>query len=175
MAGTRYVALLRGVNLGGHNKVAMPELREAVEALGFRDVSTFIASGNVVFTSTVKVQPKKLEDAIRDQFGLDIDVMVRTAKQLDAIIDAVPFAKDAHEYVHVGFLQKKPPPAVVSEIDGAEFQPEAFAYKGTELYLYLPNGMGRTKLPAFLDRRVKVPVTIRTLKTVIKLRELAGR
>ena len=170
---TRYVALLRSINVGGRNKVAMPALRTAVEELGFEDVSTFIASGNVIFSSKSKVQPKTLEDMIRERFGVDTDVMLRTASELDKILKAVPFEKGAHDKVHVGFLQKKPAAALVSKIDAAEFEPEAFAYKGTELYLYLPNGMGRTKLPAFLDRRVKVPVTIRTLKTVTKLRELS--
>src|SRR5205085_5562044 len=107
-----YVALLRGINLGSHNKVAMPALRAAVEGLGFQDVATYIQSGNVVLTTTDSAT--KVETAIAkvfaDEFGIDVAVVVRSAQQLEKIVDNSPFAKKAEDpgHLHVVFLAAKP-------------------------------------------------------------------
>ena len=169
----RYVGLLRGVNVGGKNKMAMTELRALVESLGHTEVSTFIQSGNVIFTARRTVTSKSLEAAIEKQFGIDITVVLRTAPELEKVVKANPFPDVDRSKLHVGFMAKKPTPAAVAKLDPDEYAPEQFAIHGAELYLHLPNGMGRTKLPAYIDRRVKVPTTIRTWNTVTKLLELA--
>lgn len=171
---TRYVALLRGVNVGGRNKVSMAALRDVVESLGHTEVATFIQSGNVVFTAAKRVQPSAIEDAIRRAFGIDVDVILRTDRELGRSIEANPFGDRDLSKVHVGFMAAKPAASVVAELDVARFAPDEFVQRNRELYLHLPNGMGRSKLAPYLDRQLKVPTTVRTWKTVTKLYELAS-
>ena len=165
------VALLRGVNVGGRT-LPMAELRELVESLGFEDVRTYIQSGNVLFSAKKRPAPGVLEAAIERRFGLEVDVMFRSALELERTIEHNPFPDADRSKLHVGFMATKPT-ADVSGLDAEAFLPEQFATVGTELYLHLPNGMGRTKLPDFVLRRIKVPTTIRNWKTVTKLAELA--
>jgi uncharacterized protein (DUF1697 family) len=160
------------VNVGGKNKVAMTELRSLVESLGHTDVSTFIQSGNVIFTTRQPVAPRSLESAIERELGIDITVVLRTAPELDAVVKANPFTDVDTSKLHVGFMAKKPSTPAVAKIDADQFAPDEFVIQRSELYLHLPNGMGRAKLPAYLDRRLKVPTTIRNWKTVTKLLEL---
>jgi uncharacterized protein (DUF1697 family) len=160
------------VNVGGKNKVAMTELRSIVESLGHTDVSTFIQSGNVMFTTRRPVTPKSVEAAIEEELGIDIAVVLRTAPELRAVVTANPFAHADTAKLHVGFMAEKPAAAVVAKLDADQFAPEEFIIQRSELYLHLPNGMGRAKLPAYLDRRLKVPTTVRNWKTVTKLLEL---
>jgi uncharacterized protein (DUF1697 family) len=166
------VALLRAVNVGGR-KLPMADLRELVESLGFSDVRTYIQSGNVVFSSSRAPTPTVLEAAIEQRFGLIVDVILRSAAQLERALEQDPFPAADRARVHVGFMASKPGAAVVRGIDADSFAPEAFAVVGAELYLHLPNGMGRTKLPDYVLRRLKVPTTLRNWKTVTKLAELA--
>jgi uncharacterized protein (DUF1697 family) len=169
-----YVALLRGINVGGRNKLPMAELRALVESLGPTDVTTYIQSGNVIFTSAKPVAPKTLEAAIEDACGIAITVVVRTSAELAKVVTANPFAKSDVSKLHVGFMAAKPSKAVVARIDAERFKPEEFAVRGAELYLYLPNGMGRTKLPDYLGRQLEIPTTVRNWNTVLKLVELVG-
>jgi uncharacterized protein (DUF1697 family) len=169
-----YVGLLRGVNVGGKNKLAMADLRSLVESLGHTDVTTYIQSGNIVFTSAKAVAPPGLEEAIKAEFGLDVTVVLRTPAELAKVVKTNPFAREDVSKVHVGFMTRKPAKAVVAKVDAARFEPEEFAVRGAELYLYLPNGMGRAKLPDYVGRQLKVPTTVRNWNTVLKLLELAG-
>jgi uncharacterized protein (DUF1697 family) len=173
-----YAALLRGVNVGGKNKVAMADLRTLVESLGHSSVSTLIQSGNVVFTSSKTVTPKSLEAAIAKQFGINVTVVLRTASELARAVKANPFAKADPSKLHIGFMATKPSAAAVKKLDADSYEPEEFAVRGSDLYLHLPNGMGRAKLPLYLDRQLKIPTTVRNWNTVTKLVELtknAGR
>ena len=166
------VGLLRGVNVGGRT-MPMAELRELVESLGFDDVRTYIQSGNVLFSAKKRPAAAELEAAIERRFGLEVDVMLRSAAELERTIEHNPFPDADRSKLHVGFMARKPTAAVVGALDAEAFLPEQFAIEGTELYLHLPSGMGRTKLPDFVLRRVKVPTTIRNWNTVTKLAELA--
>lgn len=170
----RYVALLRGVNLGATNKVPMAQLRTAVESLGHTDVTTYIQSGNVILTSAGRVTPASLEKLIAATFGIQTAVMLRTAAQLAKALHAKPFPQADPSRLHIGFMAARPTAAAVATLDAQRFLPEQFAIIGTELFLHLPAGMGTTKLPAYLGRALKVPTTIRTWRTVTKLAELAG-
>jgi uncharacterized protein (DUF1697 family) len=166
------VGLLRGVNVGGRT-LPMAELRELVESLGFDDVRTYIQSGNVLFSAKKKPAAAVLEEAIERRFGLEVDVMLRSAMELARTIERNPFPDADRSRLYVGFMAAKPTPTAVAALDGDPFLPEQFAVDGTELYLHLPSGMGRTKLPDFVLRRIKVPTTIRNWNTVTKLAELA--
>ncbi|MGH8996233.1 MAG: DUF1697 domain-containing protein [Acidimicrobiales bacterium] len=168
-----YVCLLRGVNVGGKNKLPMKALSELFESLGYAGVRTFIQSGNVVFSSQAKPAPAKLKAAIADLLSLEVPVVVRSAAELKRVVAANPF--DDVERVHVAFMGAKPAAAAVRSLEPGPFEPERFAVKGTEIYLYLPNGMGRTKLPSYLDRRLKGDATIRNWKTTCRLAEMAGQ
>ena len=169
----RYVALLRGVNVGGKNKVPMAELRVVCEALGHTEVSSYIQSGNLVFTAAKSITPNGLAAAIASEFGIDIHVVLRTERELEQVVKANPFAGIDLSKVHVGFMAEKPAAAKVETLDADRFVPEEFALRGCELYLHLPNGMGRSKLPVYLDRQLKIPTTIRNWNTVTALLDLA--
>ena len=171
----RYVALLRGVNVGGKRKVPMSELRMLFESLGHSDVSTFIQSGNVLFTSRTRVDPADLERAMADRFAIVIPVVLRTHHELEAVMGRNPFGHVDASKLHVGFMAAKPSAAVVAGIDAASFHPDRLAIRDREMYLHLPNGMSGSKLPAHLERQLKIPVTFRNWSTVTKLCELSGR
>ncbi len=168
----RYVALLRGVNVAGRAKLPMADLRALLESMGYTDVDTLIQSGNAVFTSPSAVAATRLESAISERFSMDVVVMVRTAAKLRKVAEFNPYADVSK--VHVGFMARKPAAGLRTRLDAARFLPEEFALRGTELFLYLPNGMGRAKLPPYLDRAIGVPTTVRNWNTVMKLAALAS-
>jgi uncharacterized protein (DUF1697 family) len=170
----RYVALLRGVNVGGKGKVSMAELRALFESMAFRDVTTYIQSGNVVFSAPRPPAIAKIEAGISDRFGLEARMVIRSAEDLSMVIEANPFPKVAHDKLHVGFLAQAPAAEAVAALDAASLRPEEFVLAHSEIYLHLPAGMGRAKLPAFLDRRLRVPVTYRNWATVSKLYAMAS-
>ena len=167
------VALLRGVNVGGKNMVSMADLRDAVEALGLEDVRTYIQSGNLLFTSKRGITATKIESAIKKRFGLDVDVALRTHAQLKTAVERNPFPKQADK-VHVGFMTKTPTKSIVAGLEREKFRPETFEVVGSELYLFLPDGIGRSKLAPYAVRAVKVPATVRNWKTATKLVELSA-
>jgi uncharacterized protein (DUF1697 family) len=167
----RHVALLRAVNVGGRSKVPMAELRALFEELGHTDVQTYIASGNVVFAG--KPDAKRLERAIADRFGVETAVILRTAKQLQAVLDAHPFGEDTSQ-TYVTFLVEKPSAAAAKAVHALDVAPDEARVIGAELYLRFPNGLGRSKTPGRVDRALKVAGTNRNWRTVAKLVELAS-
>jgi uncharacterized protein (DUF1697 family) len=169
-----YVGLLRGVNVANKNKMPMAELRALFTSLGFRDVKTLIQSGNVIFSSDHAPDTKVLESAIKQQLSIDTDVVVRTADQLAKIVAKNPFSERESPYLHVGFGVRAPRTDDIESLDSDRFAPEKFAIVGTEIYLFLPNGMARTKLPGYLLRQLKVAITIRNWNTVTKLLALSS-
>jgi uncharacterized protein (DUF1697 family) len=176
---TTFVALLRGVNVGGKNRISMPDLRSSVSSLGLEDVATYIQSGNVVFRSGKRGSRELaagIERQIANDFGADVTVLLRTAAELEKIAGANPFAKGEADLskLHVVFLDRKPAQSAVAELDPERSPPDEFAVRGREIYLRLPNGMGRTKLTGdYFERRLGVAATARNWKTLTKLTELA--
>jgi uncharacterized protein (DUF1697 family) len=170
----RLVALLRGVNVGG-NKVAMSELRALFERLGCHQVETYIQSGNVVFAPPAGgIDPDGLEAALASQFGFDVPVVLRRAGQLAGTLVANPYSGVEGTRLHVAFAAQPPSAEAVAALDPRPFDPDDCTVAGTEIYMHLPNGMGRSKLPAYLGRRLKVPFTVRNWNTVVKLAEMAA-
>jgi uncharacterized protein (DUF1697 family) len=170
----RYIALLRGVNVGGHRKLPMAKLRELIESLGYTEVQTLIQSGNVVFSSSRKVTPESIESALEQELGLKVPVVLRTPAELGRILKGNPFPRADPASLHVGFMSRKPPASAVLELDTARFAPEEIAVKGLEQYFHLPNGIGRAKLPSYVGRQLDVPTTVRNWSTVTKLLKLAA-
>ena len=174
---SRYVVLLRAVNLGSTNKVPMKWLREAAEAAGFADVATYVQSGNLVVSSPASAAKvgSIVAALIKDEHGLDIDVIVRRRNELAAAIKANPFTDEIAEptKVHINFLDGPPAKAKVAALDPDEFAPERFVIKGKEMYLYYPDGAGRSKLAtAPWKRRLGVIGTARNWRTVATLLEM---
>ena len=169
----RLVCLLRGVNVGGKNRLAMVELRALLESRGYSGVRTFIQSGNVVFSTEESVVAADLQQAIEARFGLAIAVALRSADELERTVQANPFPEAERAKLHVGFMTAPPSPDAVAALDHARFLPEQFVVSGQDLYLHLPAGMARTKLPGYLDRALGVPTTLRNWNTVTSLLELA--
>jgi uncharacterized protein (DUF1697 family) len=170
----RYVALLRAVNLGGTNKVPMADLRVLFESLGYTDVSTYIQSGNVIFHCSGQVDGVQLEGAIAGRFRIDTSVVLRTAAELRAVLRSNPFTGPDLSRLHVGFMPRRPSAREVEALDADSFRPEEFEVRRSEVYLHLPSGMARTKLPGYLERRLDVPMTIRNWNTVNSLAELSS-
>lgn len=169
---TTYVALLRGVNVAGHGKVTMGDLRRVFEGLGYADVSTYIQSGNVIFSGTASVDA--VERAIATELGMEVVVVLRTAAQLEKVVRRNPFADVDVSKVHVGFMPKRPSATAVKTLDIERFRPEDAIVVGSDVYVHLPNGMGRSKLPDYVGRQLDVPITFRNWNTVTKLVELAA-
>ena len=175
---TGHVALLRGVNVGGANKVPMAELRALCGSLGWKNVETYIQSGNVVFDASLKpaTLEARLEKAIAGQFGVAIAVIVRSARQWPRYIDANPFpaASEAEPNRVMLCLSKTAP----HEDCAAALQERAKAGErvtlaGDGLWIHFPAGAGTSKLsPALLDRLVGSPVTMRNWRTVLKLQDM---
>ncbi len=178
-----YAALLKGINLGGHHRVAMAELRDVCTGLGLENVATYVQSGNVVLSSPRRdavALAADLEVALAGAFGFDVPVIVRSGAQLQAVVVHNPFVqagKDASE-LSVGFLAGRPTPEAARRLrddplaasppDGHEFD-----LRDEEVYLFHPGGYGRTKLTnAFFDRRLGTTMTVRNWRTVLALADL---
>ncbi|MFN8024949.1 MAG: DUF1697 domain-containing protein [Acidimicrobiia bacterium] len=180
-----WIVLLRGVNLGNHNKLAMPALSATLEAAGFTDVRTHLQSGNVVLGSRTSSEAKVAEAvaaAVARGHGIECPVVVRTPEQLDGVVAANPFAeqcaavdtKTALKTLHVTFLDAPAPAAAFADVDPAWHSPDELVAVGREVYLWCPGGYGRTKLtPAFLERRTQCTATDRNWNTVLALQALA--
>jgi uncharacterized protein (DUF1697 family) len=176
MLGMVYVALLRGINVGGKAKVAMAALRDTCASVGCEDVVTYIQSGNVVLRSSLSADKLRaaLEGAIADQLGVSPAVMIRTADEMAAVVDGHPFPEADEKDLHVGFLHAAPAAPVKQCLAAIDCDPEHLTVVGRQLYLHLPNGMGRAALPVQMERCLRpFPVTVRNWRTVTKLVELS--
>jgi uncharacterized protein (DUF1697 family) len=175
-----YVALLRGINVGGHQKIRMADLRTLMERLGHVSVETYLQSGNAVFRSSRKSDAalaSAMEEAIAAELGLTVSVLVRTGAELARVVDGTPYGDRGADMkqLHVAFLSAAPTAAAVKKLDAAQFAPDELEVAGREVYLHYPDGLGRSKLTnAVLERRLGVAATMRNWRTVTTLAELAA-
>ena len=176
---TVYIALLRGVNVGGHNKLPMKELTELCARLGLEDVRTYIQSGNIVFRSSIPPSDiaATVHAGIAERFGFDIPVMVFDADEWGRILSASPYGALAAEdpaKVLVTLLDGKPAESQLEKLSGVVSGDEEFHLDGRALYLRLPQGAGRSKLAARVAAaNFKTPATARNWRTMLKLEEMA--
>lgn len=177
-----YISILRGINVSGQKKIIMNDLKVLYEGLGLSNIITYIQSGNVVFVSPVDSITEikcKIEKAIKDKYGFDVPVDVRTADAYKAIIENCPFEdidveKDGTKIL-VTFLSKAPSADKIAVAQNYASKSEAMVLNDTVLYLHCPDGYGRTKLSnAFLERKLGVSATTRNWKTILKLRALGS-
>jgi uncharacterized protein (DUF1697 family) len=177
---TRHIALLRGINVGGHKKVPMADLRAALEDAGFEDVKTYVQSGNVALTAKERSPGKvgrKVEQAIEKAFGFDVAVVVRSREEIAALVEDDPLGDVATNptYRVVVFLAGKLDRKRLDDVDPEQFAPEAFALRDYEIVMWAPDGQRDSKLVKTLtEKRTGVVGTARNWKTVLKLLDLAG-
>lgn len=176
---TRYVALLRAINLGKTRQVDMPRLRDVLTARGHGQVRTHLRSGNVILDSSLP-EPELAADlsgAIEQEFGFAVPVVVRTADEMAAVVAGDPFATEATDpsrYL-VTFLPEPPLPARVDALPAADAADGAYLVRGRELYLWLPDGIQQTPVASWRwDQLLGVPGTARNWNTVRRLVELSG-
>jgi uncharacterized protein (DUF1697 family) len=175
-----YIALLRGINLGGHKTVKMDQLRKGFEELGFEDVKTYIQSGNVVFRAPMQISEnlaKRIEEKVIHQFGFSVPVVVKTAEEIGEVITSNPLVKlkgiDPAK-LHVTFLSSAPEKSALKILNAMATAPDRFRCSGEAVYLYCPNGYHGTKLTNnVLEKMLKVGATTRNWKTVKQLYEMS--
>ena len=177
---TRSIALLRGINVGGRVKVPMADLRRFFAELGHRDVTTYIQSGNVVFSAgggeTAGELEWSLERRILDELGLTVTVMVRGGDEFAAVYGGNPFVARGVDVaaLYVAFLATEPTPEQLDRLVIPAGERVEFQHVGRELYLRYPDGYGTTKVSNnYLEKRLGVATTTRNWRTVTKLHELA--
>ena len=176
-----YVALLRGINVGGKNKLPMPDLVALCTEAGGSAVQTYIQSGNVIFQADAEAAatlPAKLSTLITERFGCRVPIVLRSASQLDAVVRSNPYLTQGvpEEALHVMFLAGLPSAAQAASLDSNRSAPDMFAVRGSEIYLYLPNGVKDTKLTnAYFDAKLATVSTSRNWKTVTTLLALMNR
>jgi uncharacterized protein (DUF1697 family) len=177
-ASTRKIVLLRGINVGGHAKLPMAQLREICSSLGCTNVSTYIQSGNVLLDTELSDASlaSRLEEAIGEGVGFTPRVVVRAPDEVAAALDANPYPDTPDRFLHIGFLDKAPSAASLRAVEDIDVSPEGFTVKGREIYLNYIEGAGKSKKLARVafERKLDVAVTARNLRTVQKLVDLAG-
>ena len=176
-----YIAMLRGINVSGHKIVKMDRLRAAFESLGFHHVTTYVQSGNVVFTAA-KDTPARLSGKIGEKmqrvFGFSVSTVLKTPKELEKVIENNPFAKNKQidvSSLHVTFLSEPPATSARKKLEGIAAGPDQFRVARQEIYLHCPDGYGRTKLSnTAFEKMLSVSATTRNWKTINTLFEMAS-
>lgn len=171
-----WIILLRGINVGGKNAVPMKELRELLENTGFFDVRTYIQSGNIVLRSEFDAADAvagTVSAALLARFGLDVRTFALAPDRLEAALDANPFPSDAGKALHLMFLDSSPSPDELDRLREALPDNEQVERRGDVLYVYTPDGFGRSVVAAKLGRFVKTGMTARNLNSVHAIAEMA--
>jgi uncharacterized protein (DUF1697 family) len=174
-----YIALLRGINVGGKNLLPMKDLVAMCEGAGCLKVRSYIQSGNVIFSASGDAArlPTLISAKIEKQFGHKPPIILRTTEQLEDVFRNNPFLKKGtpEEMLHVMFLASVPAAAAIASLDVHRSPPDTFIVRGQEIYLSLPNGAGRSRLTnAYFDSKLATVSTGRNWRTVAKLLELAS-
>jgi uncharacterized protein (DUF1697 family) len=170
------ISILRGINVGGKNKIPMAELKMLYEDAGFKNVTTYIQSGNVVFSAKAansKDIPPKIQEMILKKYGFNVPVIVRTIAEMEKVVNGNPFLKNKDvevEKLHVTFLSNSPIKEHLERIKVFQFKPDDYIITGKEVYVYCPGGYGNTKLSnTFFENKLKVTATTRNWRTVNEL------
>ncbi|AXT52429.1 DUF1697 domain-containing protein [Aquimarina sp. BL5] len=178
-----YIALLRGINVGGHKKMKMADLKEMLESLGFSAVVTYIQSGNIVFrdaSEDIEVLEVKIQTAIKKRFGFDVPVLIITHDTLNEILQKNPYVKRLEsgqiddKKMYFMLLCNQPNSLATAELSKVSFDPEEFIITKNVIYLFAANGYGKTKLHNnFFEKKLNCQTTTRNLRTLSKLLELS--
>jgi uncharacterized protein (DUF1697 family) len=177
----RYIAILRGINVGTGRKVPMVDLKKLCESLGLQHVQSYIQSGNLVFELAQEEPIPELETRLQkvfsETFGFNIPVMVRTASEWMEAYAKNPFLKEESvdiDRLHVTCLKELPSSELLEKIKTFQYLPDRYEIIGREVFVYCAAGYGKTKLTnSFFETKLKCPATTRNWKTVMQLNELA--
>lgn len=172
-----FIALLRGINVGGHKKVPMAELRQHLTKAGLKEVSTYIQSGNVIFKSPL--EQKELEDiiskCISDHFGFEVPVLIKTAEEIRNIIDKCPFSKEKIEAAYFTIFSKAPDKSSLEEARLKTYPGEELVLTSDCIYYFSDMGFGKSKYDvSFFERKLKITTTTRNYRTMMKLVSLSA-
>ncbi|HET8825823.1 MAG TPA: DUF1697 domain-containing protein [Terriglobales bacterium] len=177
-----YIALLRGINIGPHKRMKMEKLRASCETLGFKNVKTYIQSGNVVCKAgklSSEAAAKKIEAQIEKDFGFSVDVIARMGDEMKRIVTGNPLLKDPDvdaSKLHVVFLSETPPAEAIKKLEAIVKAPDQVRHKGKEIYFYFPNGVSGSSIWKHnLDRVIGISGTMRNWRTVNTLYQMAGK
>ncbi|MEO8102649.1 MAG: DUF1697 domain-containing protein [Betaproteobacteria bacterium] len=173
-----WIALFRGINVGGNRLLPMKELAALIETLGVTQVRTYIQSGNVIFCgggANAASLSNRIEAAVGRQFGFTPQVLLLTLKEFERAVGANPFPQAAHapNTLHLAFLAQRPARPDIAGLNATRSGEEQFLLDGKVFYLYAPAGIGKSKLAARFERLLGVPATARNGNTVLKILELA--
>ena len=173
--------MLRGINVSGQNKIRMMELKSLYESLGLINVKTYVQSGNVVFENTERDASElavSIEAQIERSFGYVVSVFFRSANDFQRITGGNPFLNGRHEdpdKLHVTFLYNSPSKSQLSNLDISPHVTDEFFIGDKEIFLFCPNGYGKTKLSnTFFEKKLNMPATTRNWKTVNALHDMAN-
>ena len=176
------MAMLRGINVSGHKTIKMEDLRALCENLGFRNIETYVQSGNVVFQSSVTnptILSKRIGKRILQSFGFEVPVIVRDSKQMLNVTANNPFLKEKNvdpSKLHVTFLSEVTQNDSAKELEKLSIGPDRFYPSPLEIYLYCPEGYGRTKLSNnAIEKALSVTTTTRNWKTTNTLFEMVWK
>lgn len=177
-----YISILRGINVGGRNAIKMQDLKDLLSKIGLKNISTYIQSGNIIFTFK-KADPKKISALINgqilSQYGFDVPVITMTVDELAQIVKDNPFLNDTKKdpsYFHISFLDSNPLEENIEKISGINYDPDEFVVLNKAVYLYCSGGYGETKLSnKFLETKLKVNATTRNWKTANALLNMADK
>lgn len=176
---TAFVALLRGINVGGKNILPMKAFRELLTTLGCNDVATYIQSGNAVFkySGSSAELAELISTAVESGYGFRPSVMVLTADEFDAIAKANPFAAETSEpkFLPVWIVQEPLTNANTMRMDEIKTGGEKYQLTGSAVYLFAPNGVGRSKLAGGMEKCLGVPATARNWRTISKIGEMLSK
>jgi uncharacterized protein (DUF1697 family) len=178
-----YVSFLRGVNMTGHNSIKMTDLRALFVKIGLTDAETFIQSGNVIFSKTGDIIPAALsvniEQAILEKFNYIVPAMIRTHRELSDLFSLNPYLEETGfdpSKMAVIFLHEEPSAAQLQKVENVDYPPDRFKIIGKEIFIYCPNGFGRTKLYTnFFEKKMGVTGTARNWKTITTLLNLSSK
>lgn len=168
---TTYLSILRGINVSGQKMIKMPDLKALYENMGFKNVSTYIQSGNVIFENKEDNElSKKIEKKIFEKYDFHVPIIIRSTKEIETTINENTFLKKKNielDKLHVTFLEDIPLKENIEKIKDVKFEPDRFYISGKTVYLYCPNGYGKTKLNnTFFENKLKVNATTRNWKTI---------
>jgi len=176
-----HIALLRGINVSGHKKIKMANLKASLEALSLSDVITYIQSGNIIFKSeetSISKLEHRIHEKILDDFGFEVPVLIKTPQELIHALNNNPFEKDIskdQKLLCVVFLKENPQPENIKRLKEVDYSPEEYVLKDKIIYLYAANGFGNAKMSNnFFENKLKVKATTRNWKTTNKLLEIAN-
>ncbi|WP_350293073.1 DUF1697 domain-containing protein [uncultured Croceitalea sp.] len=173
-----YIAFLRGINVGGQKKIKMADLRTSLEKAGFKNVQTYIQSGNLVILSEstdLALLQKNIYNVILKDFGYEVPILILSARVLSEVLEAIPFKEAEEKNLYFAMLHEFPDEELAREFNALEFQNEDFELIGKCVYLNCRKGAGNAKLNNnLIERKLKVTATTRNLRTMKKMIELAS-